>query len=240
MEVLQDFTVAKIVAKNYKAADVFKKYEIDFCCGGNVSLAEACEKKKINFYDIQNELQNIDNQSDSNFDFDRWELDFLIDFIINQHHSYVVENIPLIIQYSDKVAKVHGENHPETIEINKLFHEVAKELADHMQKEEKILFPFIKQMVKAKKESIPMPPAVFGTVKNPIRMMETEHETAGDIFKQIAKLSNNYQPPLGACTTFRVLYAKLKEFEADLHKHVHLENNILFPKASEMESRMIN
>jgi regulator of cell morphogenesis and NO signaling len=148
----------------------------------------------------------------------------------------VIENIPLIIQYSDKVARVHGENHPETVEINKLFHEVAIELSAHMQKEEMILFPFIKTMSKAKKEGTPMPAPPFGTVNNPIRMMEAEHENAGDIFKQIDKLSNNYTPPLAACNTYRVLYAKLQEFENDLHKHIHLENNILFPKAIQLES----
>ena len=236
MEALLEKTVAQIVASNYKAADVFKKHGIDFCCGGNVGLAEICKRKEIDVAEIEEELQSVASIKDDSHDFDRWELDFLIDYIINQHHSYVVENIPYIIQYSDKVARVHGENHPETVEINKLFHEVATELLAHMQKEEGMLFPYVKQLVKAKNDGIPMPLAPFGTVNNPIRMMEAEHENAGDIFKQIANLSNNYTPPLAACTTYRVLYAKLQDFETDLHKHIHLENNILFPKASILES----
>ena len=236
METLQERTVAEIVAANYKAADVFKKYGIDFCCGGKVGLAEICSKKGIDLSEIESDLESVTNQKESAHDFDRWELDFLVDYIINQHHTYVAENIPLIIQYSDKVANVHGENYPETVEINRLFHMVAAELQAHMQKEERILFPYVKQLVGAKKAGMPMPVAPFGTVNNPIKMMEEEHETAGDIFKQIAKLSNNYTPPLAACTTYRVLYAKLQDFETDLHKHIHLENNILFPKASILEN----
>lgn len=236
MDLLVEKTVGEIVASNFKTADVFKKYGIDFCCGGNVTLSETCKRKGIDLSAVEQDLQKIADQKSESHDFDRWELDFLIDYIINQHHSYVAESIPLIIQYSDKVARVHGQNHPETVEINRLFHEVARELEAHMQKEEMILFPFIKQLVNAKKEGMPMPTPPFGTVQNPIRMMEMEHETAGDIFKQIDQLSNNYTPPLAACTTYRVLYAKLEEFETDLHKHIHLENNILFPKASTLES----
>jgi len=235
METLIEKTVAEIVASNYKAADVFKKHGIDFCCGGNVGLSEICRKKEINLSEIEEDLQKITAQRSDSPDFDRWGLDFLIDYIINQHHTYVAENIPLIIQYSDKVAKVHGENHPETVEINTLFHAVADELLAHMQKEERVLFPYVKQLVQAEKEGISAPAAHFGSVNNPISMMESEHETAGDIFKQIDKLSNNYTPPLAACSTFKVLYAKLQDFESDLHKHIHLENNILFPKAKIMD-----
>ncbi len=236
MEALQEKTVAEIVASNFKAADVFKKYGIDFCCGGHVGLSEICRKKEINFSEIEDDLQKVVNQKKDTPDFDRWNLDFLVDYIINQHHTYVDENIPIILQYADKVASVHGENHKETVEINKLFHEVANELKAHMKKEEQILFPYIKQLVKAKKEGIPMPDVPFGTVNNPIRMMEEEHEIAGDIFKRIAQLSNNYTPPEEACNTYKVLYAKLEDFETDLHKHIHLENNILFPKAIALEN----
>lgn len=237
MESLLEKTVGEIVASNYRAADVFKKYGIDFCCGGGVGLSEICRRKSIKLADIENDLQSMTGQKDYSNDFDRWQLDFLIDYIINQHHAYVMENIPQIIQYADKVAKVHGENHPETIEINRLFYEAAMELDTHMQKEERILFPHIKQLVKAKKETASFPASHFGTVGNPIKMMEMEHETVGDIFKKIATLSDDYTPPLAACNTYRVLYAKLQEFETDLHKHVHLENNILFPKAIKLESQ---
>ena len=141
----------------------------------------------------------------------------------------------MIIQYSDKVAKVHGHHYVEVVKINELFHEIANELNQHMKKEEMILFPYIKQIAEAKKNGTPLSSAPFGTVKNPIKMMEHEHDSAGDIIKEIAKLSNNFTPPESACNTFRALYSKLEEFQNDLFQHIHLENNILYPKAIKLE-----
>ena len=235
MEVMASKTIAELVVDNYKAADVFKKYGIDFCCGGEASLFEVCRKKSLDYEKIEAELNALDQQVARSHDFKNWELDFSIDYIIQTHHSYVLESIPIIFQYAEKVARVHGHHYKETIEIKEAFQLVAAELRAHLQKEEMVLFPFIKSMAKAKKNGLPMPNPPFGTVQNPIRMMKMEHENAGDIFKKIALLSNNYQPPEGACNTFRVLYAKLREFEADLHQHIHLENNILFPKALGLE-----
>ncbi len=235
MEIKESKTIGEFVADNYKAAGVFKKHGIDFCCGGNVSIREICDKNNLDYSKIESELLELDNQIPKSHDFNKWELDFLIDYIIQTHHSYVLESIPELFQYAGKVATVHGHHYAETIEINELFRSVAEELTGHLQKEERILFPFIKMMAKAQKEGSPIPGSPFGTVQNPIRMMEMEHENAGDIFKKIAELSNNYSPPEGACNTFKVLYAKLKEFEEDLHQHIHLENNILFPKAIRME-----
>ena len=236
METINEKTVATIVSENYKSADVFKKYGIDFCCGGGVSVAEICRKKNLDYSTVEKELLAIDSQDLMSHDFNNWGLDFLIDYIINTHHKYVSGNIPLIAQYSAKVAKVHGENYPENKTINTLFIEVANELIQHMQKEERILFPYIKLLVKANIENTDPPSPPFGTVQNPISMMEHEHENAGDIFKRIAELSNNFTTPDGACNTYKVLYAKLKEFESDLHQHIHLENNILFPKAIKLEA----
>ncbi len=235
MNDIENKTVAELVAENYKNADVFKKHGIDFCCGGKVGVKEICEKKNVDYDTITEELKNVNSEVDRSHDFNNWELDFLADYIVHTHHKYVNESIPLIIQYSDKVANVHGHYYTETVEINKLFHAVANELNTHMHKEEMILFPFIKQIAAAKRNGEPIPQPPFGTVQNPIRMMEAEHDTAGDLFKEIASLSNNYTPPAEACNTYRVLYAKLKEFEDDLHQHIHLENNILFPKAIQIE-----
>ena len=142
-----------------------------------------------------------------------------------------------MLQYAAKVAKVHGHHYTEVVKINHLFNEVAKELAVHMKKEELILFPFIKKLAKADKEGVIAAIPHFGSVNNPIKMMEEEHENAGDIFKEIKQLSNNYTPPKEACNTFKALYAKLDEFEQDLHQHIHLENNILFPKAIVLEQK---
>ena len=234
MNTIENKTVAEVVAENIKTAHVFKKHGIDFCCGGGITIDKACEKKNIDYSILIEELLNVDKAPKA-YDYNSWNLGFLIDHIINVHHSYVEESIPLILQYSNRDAEVHGHHYSEVIKINNLFTEVANELGAHLKKEENILFPYIKQLLKLKEENAALPSTPFGAVNNPIRMMETEHESAGDVFKTIAQLTNNYTPPEGACNTFRALYAKLEEFEQDLHQHIHLENNILHPKAIELE-----
>ncbi|MCF6347335.1 MAG: iron-sulfur cluster repair di-iron protein [Flavobacteriaceae bacterium] len=237
MNITKDKTVAETVTENIKSAHIFKKYGIDFCCGGGVTIEKACAKKDLDYLVLKKELDAIDAVVSKAYDYDNWDLSFLIDHILNVHHTYVEENIPLLIQYANRVAEVHGQHYTEVVEINNLFTEIANELTVHMRKEELILFPHIKQLVKAKDEGAPPLKPHFGTVKNPIQMMENEHENAGDIFKEIARLTTNYSPPEGACNTFRALYAKLEEFEQDLHQHIHLENNILFPKAIQLEKQ---
>ena len=232
-------TVADYVTENIKTAHIFKKHGIDFCCGGNISIEKACAKKNVDQEVLEKELNQVDALRDVIEDYNKWELDFLMIYIENVHHTYVKESIPLISEYANKVAKVHGHHYSQVLKINQLFHEVANELLAHMQKEEEILFPFIKQLVDAKKEGNKSVSAPFGTVNNPIRMMEREHESAGDIFKEIATLTNNYTPPAEACNTFKALYAKLDEFEQDLHQHIHLENNILHPKAIILEKELM-
>lgn len=230
---MKNKTVAQIVAADMRTATIFKKYGIDFCCGGGKPVAEACKGKEIDASIIFSEIENLDiEKADTNFD--NMDLDVLSNHIIDSHHVYVKEATPLIMQFADKVAKVHGHAHPETIKIAKLFREVATELDQHMMKEEGILFPHIINLAIANRnnESIAVP---FGSVKNPIKMMENEHDIAGDIFKEIEKLSSNFTPPPHACNTYKALYHHLKEFQDDLHIHIHLENNILFPKAILME-----
>jgi len=239
MENIDDKTVAEIVTENIKTADVFKKNGIDFCCGGNVKVQEICAKKGVDYSKLKEDILNIGIAPKGSSDFNTWDLDFLTDYIINTHHKYVKEANELIIQYSDKVAKVHGHHFTETIEINKLFHEIANELNMHMQKEEQILFPFIKEIAKAKKEGIRLSPPPFGSIQNPINMMEMEHTDAGEILFKIKDLSNNHTPPEGACNTFKALYSKLEEYQNDLFQHIHLENNILFPKAIQYEQELM-
>ncbi|WP_347921826.1 iron-sulfur cluster repair di-iron protein [Pontimicrobium sp. SW4] len=235
MKVKENNTVAEVVVDNIKAAHVFKKYGIDFCCGGGITLEKACKNNNADFDALKAEIEALDTNTNRLYNYDKWELDFLIDHIVNIHHTYVEENIPILLQYANKVAKVHGHHYTEVVKINNLVEAVVKELAAHMKKEELILFPYIKQQVRALKEGVKPPTPHFGSVNNPIDMMLDEHETAGDIFKEIAALSNNYAPPEEACNTFRALYSKLEEFEQDLHQHIHLENNILFPKAIQLE-----
>lgn len=238
MNYIQTKTVADYVTENIKTAHIFKKHGIDFCCGGGVSIKKACEKNNVNFDELVNELNNLEKNTSYLNDYNKWELDFLIDFIKNTHHKYVEENLTLLKQYGDKVANVHGPHYSELLEIKDLIHTVSDELTVHMKKEELILFPFIKKLVSAQRDGEKVEIQNFETVDNPIKMMEEDHDNAGDIFKRISKLTNTYKTPEGACNTFKALYAKLEEFEDDLHQHVHLENNILFPKAKAIEANL--
>jgi regulator of cell morphogenesis and NO signaling len=239
MTTIDNKTVAEVVSENIKTAHVFKKYGIDFCCGGGITIDKACEKKNLNYSQLKEELLKVDDAPKA-YNYNSWKLDFLIDHILNIHHTYVEESIPLILQYSNRVAEVHGHHYTEVLKINTLFNEAANELASHMQKEETILFPYIKSLLSLELAKEPLNSPPFGSINNPITMMEMEHEAVGDIFKEIAALTNNYTPPEDACNTFRALYAKLDEFEQDLHQHIHLENNILHPKAKQLEQNLIN
>lgn len=240
MMLSEELKVADVVSVNIKAAHVFKKYGIDFCCGGGISIRKACEKNNIEVNTLLQDLKNLDDKVLPSQNFNNWELDFLIDYIVNTHHVYVTESLGLIDEYATKVARVHGEGHPPVIKIRELFSLVADELTSHMQKEENVLFPYIKKLIAAKREHSKLEAPHFGTVTAPINMMENEHEAVGNLLKEIAKLSDNYTPPEWACNTFKALYAKLDEFEQDLHIHIHLENNILFPKAVAIESGIVS
>ena len=240
MSVLEQPTIGEYVAKDYRTAAVFSKYGIDFCCKGNRTIEEACEKKGLNSTQIEKEIAELlETKSDGAIDFKSWPSDLLIDYIEKTHHRYVEEKSTTLIAFLNKLCKVHGERHPELFSIYNLFAASAGELAQHMKKEELILFPFIKKMEEAIRREQTIEQPHFGTVENPIAMMKHEHENEGDRFVKIAELTNNYTPPSDACNTYKVTFAMLQEFEQDLHKHIHLENNILFPKAIEMEARFL-
>lgn len=239
-EPITNSTVAEIVANDYRTAEVFKKFGIDFCCGGKKTMAAVCAEKGIDARLLENELHSLPTTTASpQHNFKNWSLTFLADYIVNIHHTYVNNNLPLITEFADKVAKVHGHHNPETIEINELWKQVVADLTTHMKKEELVLFPYIRNLekfIKGEIENLSTPH--FGTIKNPVRMMEHEHEAAGQLLHRVQQLSAGYNLPEHACNTYRVLYAKLKEFENDLHTHIHLENNILFPKAVLMEESL--
>ena len=238
IEKLVEKTLAEIVTDNIRSAIVFEEFGLDFCCKGNRSLKAACSDKNLDMQKVLNELTNLSDNGNGKENPNEWQLDFLVDYIINNHHQYVRRMIPVISLHADKVASVHGNNHPETLRIADLFLAVRQELEGHMMKEERVLFPQIKQMVINQKENSQFFPPPFGTIQNPIRMMEYEHTSAGDALYQIREMSNNYSHPEDACNTFKALYSELKEFEEDLHKHIHLENNILFPKSIELENQL--
>jgi regulator of cell morphogenesis and NO signaling len=235
MNINNETIIGSLVAEDYRTAQIFKKNKIDFCCNGNRTIAQACEQKSIDSNALVEELNNLPtNQGDNSIDFNTWPLDLLADYIIKKHHRYVNAQIVDILPFLRKVARVHGERHPELLEIESLFNASAIELTSHMQKEESILFPYIQKLVLAKEQNATIQPP-FGTVKNPVNMMMNEHDTEGERFRKIATLTNNYTPPEDACNTYKVTFALLKAFEEDLHLHIHLENNILFPKAIKME-----
>lgn len=239
MNIQEDQIIGELVAQDYRAASIFKKYGIDFCCQGNRTINDACEKKKLDVKSVLSDL-NIISQAKrgDTTDYQSWPLDLLADYIEKKHHRYVVEKSAEIKPYLDKICRVHGERHPELFEINEHFNATADELAMHMEKEETILFPFIRKMLNAKRGHAKVEVPHFGTVQNPIQVMMDEHTTEGDRYRKIEALSNNYTPPQDACNTYRVTFALLQEFEQDLHLHIHLENNILFPKAIEMEKQL--
>ena len=232
-------SVGEFVANNYRTAAVFQKYGIDFCCNGGKTINEVCESRKIAADELLTELHDVLRQSnDQSMDYQSWPLDLLADYIEKRHHRYVEKAIPPLNQFLEKLCRVHGAHHPELFEIKEQFDAAARELTMHMRKEEIILFPYIKKMVAAKYTHGQKAKPGFDTVQNPINMMMEEHNIEGERFRQIAGLSNNYKPPADACNTYRVAFPLLKEFEEDLHLHIHLENNILFPKSVILEKKL--
>lgn len=232
--------IGEYVAEDYRTASVFSRYGIDFCCKGNRTLDEVCQTKNIDSNELLGDLNAIlTTKYGENIDYNSWPLDLLSEYIEKKHHRYVEEKIPVLKQFLNKLCKVHGNRHPELLEINELFVASAGELASHMKKEELILFPFIKKMVNASISGQGIQAPGFGTIENPITMMMQEHDNEGERFRKIAQLSNNYNPPSDACNTYKVTFAMLNEFEQDLHLHIHLENNILFPKAAILEKRLL-
>lgn len=233
-------TIGEMVAEDYRKAEVFKKFGIDFCCGGKKTLDTVCAEKGISIDEMNRSLDALEEEAQQpSQDFSNMELDYLADHIVDKHHRYIAGALPLLDEFSAKVAKVHGDSHPEVVEIERHYQTLSNELRTHMHKEEAILFPYIGQMAVCKRNGEPVPPSPFGTVKNPINMMETEHDSVGNNMKTIRDLSEDYTPPANACNTYKVLYAKLNEFDEDLNRHIHLENNILFPEAIKLEEELM-
>ena len=241
MNIQEKTTIGDFVAHDFRTAAIFTKYGIDFCCKGQRTIEEVCSKKNINEANLLNDLNAVlSTKDDSGIDFNSWPLDVLIDYIEKTHHRFVEEKTPILLQFLDKLCSVHGSNHPELFEITKLFKGSTEELGPHIKKEELILFPFIKEMMLATESHSSIGKPNFGTLKNPISAMMEEHDNEGERFRTIASLTNNYTPPEDACNTYRVTFAMLEEFEQDLHKHIHLESNILFPKAKALEKFFSN
>ena len=233
MEQLQSKTLAQIVNEHHQVAALFEKYGLDFCCKGKRSLQVACEEKELSVAEISSELESIvQKQAGPLVDFDKITLKELVNYIISVHHSYVKQEGPQVVAYLQKIASKHGDRHNELRKILEIFANLKLELDNHMQKEELILFPRIVGLETLQKNYNSTTPLNY--LEAPVSVMEHEHDDAGKLLDELRNLTSNYQPPADACTTYRLAFAALRSFETDLHKHIHLENNILFPKALEM------
>lgn len=231
-------TVREVALQHPGATRIFEKLGIDYCCGGNRSLEEACEKANVPAFLVLDTLEMAENENRAKKADRDWQtepLSELIAHIEKTHHKYVREETVRLTALLDKVCGVHGKNHPELLQIRSVFAGLGQELTMHMMKEERILFPYIVRMEEAVIQKEPILPAPFGTVENPTRMMEHEHDSAGQALREMRKVSSDYKAPADACVSYKTLYQVLQEFEADLHQHIHLENNILHPRAIAME-----
>ena len=233
-------TLAQIVTANHQAATVFEKYNLDFCCKGKRPLQQACSEKNIPVEQVLEELNETIGKSANREStlLNYFTATQLSDYIVATHHAYVKQNAPIISMYLDKIAAKHGDRHPEVVEVLNFFTQLKDEMESHMYKEENILFPRIKELEKHDGENSSVALPASGYIEAPIAVMEHEHDDAGFLLEKIREKTNNYTPPADACTTYRVAFASLQAFESDLHQHVHMENNILFPRAIEMINKL--
>lgn len=235
MNLAIDKTVRELAVEIPSATRVFEKMGIDYCCGGNRSIAKACAEAGVEFKDVQDQLTLAAHAEAVEPNFQTTTLENLINHIVVKHHSFTRLEIARLNALLDKVCMAHGERHPELLEIYVLFRELGAELETHMTKEERVLFPYVIRMEAAGEQHVPLFRPPFGTVANPVRMMMMEHDRAGEVSKSIRKLSSDYAVPADGCLSYQTLYDALEALEKDLHQHIHLENNILFPRAIEME-----
>ncbi len=230
-----DKTIGEFVTADYRTSRVFEKYGIDFCCGGKVSLSAVCRQKGIDPNTILNEIEAMQHTPiDRGQNYSAWGLSFLADYIVNTHHTYLKDNLEPIARYARKVAGVHGANHPEVIEISNIFDKIACDMAGHLRHEEEVFFPAVKRAEDAIKSGGSPTTEDREQIKSSLDNLGLEHDEVGEAIHTIRHLSRDYTLPDDACNTFMVTYQKLEEFEDDLHKHVHLENNILFPRAARL------
>jgi regulator of cell morphogenesis and NO signaling len=232
-------TVGEIAAEMPSATREFEKLGIDYCCGGSRTLGQACAEAHISIDEALARLENglASAQPASSKDWQNQLLADLIIHITSTHHAFVREESPRIQALAAKVVGVHGSNHPELLQVQQVFSALAEELRVHLMKEEQMLFPYISRMEESVLAGEPAPPAMFGTVANPVRMMMQEHDGAGEALRSLRAITSNYAIPEDVCISYRTLYQALQDFESDLHQHIHLENNILFPRAVAMEAK---
>lgn len=234
-ETLVNATVGDIVANDFRAAGVLERFGIDFCCGGRRPLVEACRSAAADPEAVVRELEALPAGEHADDDAVNWPVDRLIDHIESVHHNYVRAALPRIVVHLRRLVEVHGLRHSELSLVAAAFDRLKSELRQHIVKEEQMLFPYVRDLAEHAGQLCGGLMSPFGSVENPIRMMEREHRNAGDEMRMIRDLTRGYTTPPDGCTTFAVCMAELREFECDLQRHVHLENNVLFPKAIALE-----
>jgi len=240
MQDLKTRTIREIALEAPRTTTIFEEYKIDYCCGGRKSFPEACRSAGA---DPEVVMQKIDQlltvAEESEPDWLKTaSLGELIQYICDKHHLYTREEIASLTPLMAKVAGRHGERHPELLELARVFNDLCQDLSEHLLKEERILFPYIEQLERSISNHAAVPVSCFGTVENPVRVMMTEHDTAGDFLREMRKITHHYLVPEGACVSLSTLFRRLEALERDLHQHIHLENNLLFPKAVELEARV--
>ena len=238
MTITTEKSVRELALENPASTRVFEKLGIDYCCGGKKSLEEACRAANLNIDQVLASLEQLNEPAEAADEERNWDaepLGVLIAHIQQTHHKYTREEIARLGPLFEKVCSVHGRNHPELLEVYAAFKGLAQELSTHLMKEEMILFPYIVRMEAAVARKESFGPAPFGSVQNPVSMMEHEHDSAGNALRAMKQASNGYSAPADSCVSYQTLYRALAEFENDLHRHIHLENNILFPRAVALE-----
>lgn len=234
-------TVREIALEQPTSIRVFEHYGIDYCCGGRKPLAEACVANNLSLDEVLAALESAaKTDAPLQVDWSPASLRKLIDHIVATHHAYVKRELPRLAELAQKVVNRHGDTQPHLLALQKAVAQLDDELTHHLAKEENVLFPYIAGLEAALASGNTLPDACFGTVANPIAMMTSEHEAAGALLAEIHGLSNHFTTPAGACPTYHAYYDGLKEFEQDLHQHIHLENNILFPRAVDLESSAVS
>lgn len=232
-------TVREVALALPGATRVFERLGIDYCCGGQRTLFDACQTAQVSFAEVTQSLAQAGQTTQADPSSRDWQgesLTTLAAYIIDAHHAFTKQELERIETLLDKVCTRHGEAHPELHEVQRLFRHLKLDLIPHMLKEEQVLFPYVARMEEAVSDGRAIPPPFFGTVQNPVRMMMTEHDTAGELLRELRRTTNGYTTPPDGCISFQTLYQALAAFEADLHQHIHLENNLLFPRAVEMEA----
>lgn len=238
MKDYKKMTVGQIVADNFGNAEVFDKYGIDFCCHGSVLLPEASQKAGVDINEVIKDIESVTSPTSESIDFKSWPLDLLVDYILKIHHRNIRNKGPKLQELLDKVCQVHGSKHPTLYNVQVLFQQSLSDLNQHLDKEELVLFPYIYEMVKAKLDNTVLQEFHCGSIKAPISVMLAEHDAEGERYRHIERLTNGYAVPDDACDSYRLLLQELKDFETALHQHIHLENNIVFPRAIQLETEL--